>query len=91
MPRNDWVLVKPDAPKTESKHGLSIPDSVEKEQPSRGSVVRVGPDVKDLNAGDIVIYGKYAGEEIQIDPKQEQKDRVDFVLLPEEDILGTVV
>jgi len=48
--------------------GIIIPDSA-KEKPLKGEVVAVGDGTKDeamvLKAGDTVLYGKYAGTEIE--------------------------
>lgn len=89
-PRGSWVLVKPVDPATQNEYGLTIPESVEKEQKAQGVVVDVGPDVEGLDKGMTVLYGKFAGEEIQLASKQHQKDRVDYVLLMNEDILATI-
>ena len=90
IPRGSWVLVRPEEVATENAHGLTIPESVEKEQKARGTVVRVGNLVKDLKTGMTVIYGMYAGEDIQFRDKAEQKDKVDLKLLLDEDILAVI-
>jgi chaperonin GroES len=89
-PRGSWILIKPANPATQNEYGLTIPDSVEKEQKAQGEIIATGPKVLDLELqkGRIVIYGKFAGEEIQIGKKHETKDKVDYVLLLEEDILA---
>lgn len=50
--------------------GIIIPDSA-KEKPLRGTVLAVGNGTKDeemiLKEGDSVLYGKYAGTEIEFD------------------------
>ncbi len=66
-PLADRVLVLP-APAEEKVGGIIIPDTA-KEKPQRGKVVAVGQGTKDeamvLKEGDIVLYGKYAGTEIE--------------------------
>ena len=66
-PLADRVLVLP-APAEEKVGGIIIPDTA-KEKPQRGKVVAVGNGTKDdamvLKAGDEVLYGKYAGTEIE--------------------------
>lgn len=89
-PRHNWVLVKPVEKMKVSEYGLSIPDSVEKEQKSMGEVVEVGPRVEGLKKGLKVLYGKYAGEDIQFGSQLELKDRVDLTLLLDEDILAII-
>ena len=50
--------------------GIIIPDSA-KEKPLKGTVIAVGPGTKDevmeLKDGDTVLYGKYAGTELEIE------------------------
>ena len=68
QPLSDRVLISP-APAEEKKvGGIIIPDTA-KEKPLQGKVVAVGEGKKDepmiLKAGDNVLYGKYAGTEIE--------------------------
>jgi len=67
---SDRVLVKPAPAEQKTASGIIIPDSA-KEKPLNGEVVAVGPGTKDepmeLSVGDKVLYGKYAGTEIEID------------------------
>ena len=70
-PLHDRVLVKRVEEKGEQKvGGIIIPDSA-KEKPLKGEVIAVGPGTKDetmqLIVGDVVLYGKYAGTEIEVD------------------------
>lgn len=68
-----------------SEHGIVAPDNVEKEQKAYGTVVAVGSGIKDVKAGDRVVYGAYAGEDIE----QEEKGRkVEFKLLDDEDVIA---
>ena len=66
--------------------GLIIPDTA-KEKPLAGKVVAVGPgtsEVKmEVKVGDQVLYGKYAGQEIQI-------DGVDYLIMKQNDILAII-
>ena len=68
-PLADRVLVLP-APAEEKVGGIIIPDTA-KEKPQRGKVVAVGEGKKDepmvLKAGDEVLYGKYAGTELELE------------------------
>lgn len=69
-PLADRVLIKPVAAETKTSAGIIIPDSA-KEKPLKGEVLAVGQGTKDeqmvLKAGDKVLYGKYAGTEIEIE------------------------
>ena len=65
-PINDRVVVKSAPAEEKTSGGIIIPDTA-KEKPQRGEVIAVGPG-KDGNlmtvaVGDIVLYGKYAGQE----------------------------
>ena len=66
-PLADRVLVLP-TPAEETVGGIIIPDAA-KEKPQRGKVVAVGQGTKDevmiLKEGNTVLYGKYAGTEIE--------------------------
>ena len=68
-PLADRVLVLP-APAEEKIGGIIIPDTA-KEKPLQGKVVATGNGTKDeemvLKAGDNVLYGKYAGTEIELE------------------------
>ncbi len=82
-PINDRVVVKPAPADEKTKGGIIIPDTA-KEKPQRGEVVAVGPG-KDGNEmtvskGDIVLYGKYAGQEISW-------EGTDYLIMREDDIL----
>lgn len=69
-PLADRVLVRPVAAEEKTVGGIIIPDSA-KEKPLKGEVLAVGNGTKDeqmvLKAGDEVLYGKYAGTELEID------------------------
>lgn len=69
-PLSDRVLIQPAPAEEVTVSGIIIPDSA-KEKPLKGTVVAAGPGTKDedmqLNAGDTVLYGKYAGTEVEID------------------------
>jgi chaperonin GroES len=85
-PLADRVLIEPAAAETKTSSGLYIPDTA-KEKPQKGIVVAVGPGTKEnpvtLSVGDSVLYGKYAGTELQHDGK-------DFLIMKENDILAIV-
>jgi chaperonin GroES len=85
-PLADRVLIEPAAAETKTSSGLYIPDTA-KEKPQKGVVVAVGPGTKEnpvtLSVGDTVLYGKYAGTELQHDGK-------DFLIMKENDILAIV-
>ena len=69
-PLADRVLIKPVAAEEKTVGGIIIPDSA-KEKPLKGNVVAVGKGTKDeemvLKAGDSVLYGKFAGTELELE------------------------
>lgn len=85
-PLHDRVIVKPAAAEEKTAGGIIIPDTA-KEKPQRGTVVAAGPGKKDepvtVKNGDTVLYGKYAGTEIQIDGEE-------LLIMRESDILAIV-
>ena len=82
-PINDRVIVKPALAEEKTKGGIIIPDTA-KEKPQRGKVVAVGPgkdgNLMTVQVGDIVLYGKYAGQELQFEGQ-------DYLIMREDDIL----
>ena len=85
-PLADRVLVMP--AKTEEKiGGIIIPDTASKEKPTQGFIVAVGNGTKDepmtLKAGDNVLYGKYAGTEIELEGEK-------YRIMRQSDVLAVV-
>ena len=84
QPLADRVLVKPVAAEEKTISGIIIPDSA-KEKPLRGEVLAVGKDTKDeemvLKAGDQVLYGKYAGTELEYEGEK-------FLIMRQSDVLA---
>ena len=81
---SDRVLVLPNAAEEKTAGGLFIPDTA-KENPLMGKVVAVGPGTADIKMevkeGDTVLYGKYAGTEINV-------DGTDYLIMKQSDILA---
>ena len=90
-PLYDRVLVRRIDAQTKSSGGLFIPESA-KEKPQQAEVIAVGNGrvTKDnktipltVKAGDKILFGKYAGDEVKL-------DGVDHIILKESDILAIV-
>lgn len=92
-PLGDRVVVKP-ADKNEEKQlasGIIIPETVDKERPSKGVVVAVGPGKYDdgvlvpmtVSVGDTVLFSKYGYDEVKI-------DGVEYYILAESNVLATL-
>ncbi|MDR3095145.1 MAG: co-chaperone GroES [Bacteroidales bacterium] len=85
-PLSDRVLVQPQEAESKTASGLIIPDTA-KEKPQKGTVVAVGPGTKDetiqVNVGDVVLYGKYSGTELNV-------DGTDYLIMRQSDILAVI-
>lgn len=85
-PLADRVIVLPAAAEEKTKGGIIIPDTA-KEKPQKGTVVAAGPGKKDepvtVAVGDTVLYGKYAGTEINYEGE-------DYLIMRESDILAVL-
>lgn len=82
-PINDRVVVKPAPAEEKTAGGIIIPDTA-KEKPQRGEIVAVGPgkdgNLMTVQVGDVVLYGKYAGQELNYEGN-------DYLIMREDDIL----
>jgi len=85
-PLADRVLIKPTAAESKTASGIIIPDTA-KEKPLKGEVVAVGNGIKDeemvLKPLDTVLYGKYAGTEIELDGEK-------FLIMRQSDVLAII-
>jgi chaperonin GroES len=85
-PLHDRVVVQAAAAETKTASGLFIPDTA-KEKPQRGTVLAVGNGKADepmtVKVGDIVLYGKYAGTELN-------HDGADYLIMRESDIIAII-
>jgi chaperonin GroES len=85
-PLADRVLIEPAPAEEKTASGIIIPDTA-KEKPQKGTVVAVGPGTKDekvtVKIGDNVLYGKYAGTELNI-------EGTDYLIMRESDIVAIV-
>lgn len=88
-PLDDRVVVQPLEAEEKTAGGILLPDTA-KQKPQRGKIVAVGPgklrDSGDRTAlavkvGDEILYGKYSGNEVEIDGKE-------LKILRESDILA---
>jgi len=81
-PLKDRVIVEPAPAEEKTAGGIIIPDTA-KEKPLKGSIVAVGDGKKDepmtVKVGDKVLFGKYAGTEINIDGNE-------YLMMKEDDI-----
>ena len=90
-PLHDRLIIQRHDEGEQKVGGIIIPDSA-KEKPQQGKVIAAGtgkiredgtrqpPDVK---AGDLILFGKYSGQEIKLDGE-------DYLIMREEDVLGVI-
>lgn len=85
-PLADRVLVKAASAEEKTVGGIIIPDTA-KEKPLQGEVLAVGAGTKDeemvLKVGDIVLYGKYAGTEIEFEGEK-------YLIMRQNDVLAVL-
>ena len=80
----DRVLIEPAPAEEKTIGGIIIPDTA-KEKPLQGKVLAVGNGTKDeemvVKEGDTVLYGKYAGTELEFEGKK-------YLVMRQSDILA---
>jgi len=82
QPLAEWVVAEQEEAVTKTASGLYLPDKAA-ERPKVAKVLKVGKDVKNVKAGDKIVYKSYSTTEVKIDGKE-------YILVKEEDILATV-
>ena len=85
-PLGDRVVVEPAKAEEKNASGIIIPDTA-KEKPNQGTVVAVSDGDKDtimtVKVGDTILYGKYAGTEMEIGGNK-------YLIMSETDILAII-
>jgi len=85
-PLADRVIIEAAPAEEKTASGIIIPDTA-KEKPQKGKVIAIGTGKKDepmtVKVGDTVLYGKYAGTEIQVDGKE-------YLIMRENDIFAVI-
>ncbi|MBR6720589.1 MAG: co-chaperone GroES [Alistipes sp.] len=85
-PLSDRVLVKPNPAEEKTAGGLFIPDTA-KEKPLMGKIVAAGPGTSEIKmevkVGDVVMYGKYAGTELNYEGE-------DYLVMKQSDIIAVI-
>ena len=89
QPLGDRIVVKPLVREEKTASGIFLPDAAQ-EKPMKGEVLAVGPgrvldngNVQkiEISVGDIVLYDKYAGNEVKIEGE-------DFLIMQERQVIG---
>ena len=90
-PLADRIVVKPAEAEQKTSSGLFIPDNA-KEKPMQGKVVAVGPGRKndkgeivpmEVKVGDVVLYGKYSGTELEFEGEK-------YLMMRQSDVLAVI-
>lgn len=86
-PLGNRVLVKQLEQEEVTASGIVLPETVDKEKKAQGEVIALGDGEKvtklNLKVGDVVLFGKYSGDEVEYE-KEEYK------ILNHEDVLAVV-
>lgn len=90
-PLEDRVLVKPIEAESKTESGIYLPESA-KEKPVQGKVVSAGPGKRldngqraqmSVKKGDTVVYGKWAGTEVEVKGEKH-------LIIKESELLGII-
>jgi len=90
-PLYDRIVVKPLEAETKTRGGILLPDTA-KEKPQQAEVIAVGDGkllengkkvASNLKKGDIILFGKYTGNEIKINEDN-------FIIMKEDEVLARV-
>jgi len=86
-PLGDRVIVKPVTQEEVTASGIVLPDTVEKEKKEEGEIIAIGDGEKikklNLKIGDKVIFGKYAGDDVELEDTE-------YKILKDEDVLAVI-
>ena len=82
QPLGKRVLVQREEEANTTSSGIIIPDNAQ-EKPSKGKVVAVSTEVSELACGEVVVFGKFSGNEISLDGEK-------FLVLETDDIFGII-
>ncbi len=91
-PLSDNVLIEPVEQSEQSKGGILLPKTADKDRPEQGKIIAVGPGKKDssgkinpmeLKVGDKVLFTKYGPTEIKVDD-------VEYLIAKQDEILAII-
>lgn len=82
QPLGNRVLVERVEEATTTASGIIIPDNA-KEKPSQGKIVAIGSDVEEIEVGNVVVFGKYVGNELSI-------DGTEYLIIEADELFGII-
>jgi chaperonin GroES len=87
-PLGNRIVVKPATQEEVTKSGIVLPDTVDKEKKEQGEVIAIGSGEKivklGLKIGDVVLFGKYSGDEVEVEDTE-------YKILKDEDVLAVLL
>lgn len=82
QPLGDYVVATAEEAQTKTASGIYLPENAA-EKPKTAKVEAVGPNAKQVKAGDRIVYKSYSTTEVKV-------GGTEYILVKEEDILATV-
>jgi len=82
QPLGDYVVATAEEAQTKTANGILLPENAA-EKPKTAKVVAVGPNAKQVKAGDSIVYKSYSTTDVKV-------GGTEYILVKEEDILATV-
>ncbi len=91
-PLSDHIVVTAVGKDEATKSGIILPDTLNKEKPEKGKVIAVGPGKRmetgqiaplGVKIGDVVLFKKYAPDEVKIDTEE-------YLIISESDVLAII-
>ncbi len=82
QPLGDFVLAEAEKAETKTASGLYLPEKAA-EKPKIAKVLACGPEVKEIAAGDRIIYGGYGNDEIK-------HGGVSYLLIKQENVFAKI-
>ena len=91
-PLSNHLFIEPLEEERTTKSGIVIPDTADKEKPTRGKVLATGPGKRNekgelvpmsVKVGDVVLFKKYGPDEIEMDGKK-------YLVGDEDDVLAII-
>lgn len=82
QPLADWVVAETEEAVTKTASGIYLPDKAA-EKPKTAKVLKVGSMVKEIKAGDRIVYKSYSTTDVKVDGQE-------YLMMREEDIIAKV-
>jgi len=82
QPLADRIVLEQIESEEKTSSGIILPDSA-KEKPEQAKVIAIGPDVKGVKVGEVVLYTKYGPNEAKVDGKE-------YLIVKEEDVMAII-